>query len=90
METIRLISELSFEGASRIEVRIGIATGLAVIGDQIGEGSNREFALIGDAPNLAARLQQLAKLNQILVAPTTRRLLGGLFEFDELGDQERR
>jgi class 3 adenylate cyclase/predicted ATPase len=88
LEAIRLVSELSFDGAARIEVRIGIATGLVVVGDQIGEGPSREFALIGDAPNLAARLQQLAKPNQILVAPNTRRLLGGLFEFEDLGDQE--
>ncbi len=87
LEVIRLVSELSFEGAARIEVRIGIATGLVVVGDLIGEGSSREFALIGDAPNLAARLQQLAKPNQILVAPSTRLLLGDLFEFEDLGDQ---
>ena len=88
LEAIRLVSELSFEGVARIEVRIGIATGLVVVGDLIGEGSSREFALIGDAPNLAARLQQLAKPNQILVAASTRRLLGDLFEFEDLGDQD--
>ena len=88
LETVRLVSELSFEGAPRIEVRIGIATGLVLVGDLIGEGSSREFGLIGDAPNLAARLQQLAKPNQILVAPSTRRLLGDLFEFEDLGDQD--
>jgi class 3 adenylate cyclase/predicted ATPase/ABC-type lipoprotein export system ATPase subunit len=88
LEAIRLVSELSFEGVARIEVRIGIATGLVLVGDLIGEGSSREFALIGDAPNLAARLQQLAKPNQILVAPSTRRLLGDLFEFEDLGDQD--
>src|SRR5262249_24442353 len=64
------------------------ATGLVVVGDLIGEGPSREFALIGDAPNLAARLQQLAKPNQILVAPATRRLLGDLFEFEDLGDRD--
>ena len=69
-------------------MRIGIATGLVVVGDLIGEGPSREFALIGEAPNLAARLQQIAKPNQILVAPTTRRLLGQLFEFTDLGEQE--
>jgi class 3 adenylate cyclase/predicted ATPase/ABC-type lipoprotein export system ATPase subunit len=88
LETIRLVSDLSFEVVARIEVRIGIATGLVVVGDLIGEGSSREFALIGDAPNLAARLQQLAKPNQILVAPSTRLLLGDLFEFEDLGDRE--
>ncbi|MGA9455192.1 MAG: adenylate/guanylate cyclase domain-containing protein, partial [Pseudolabrys sp.] len=88
LEGIRLVSELSFEGVPRLEMRVGIATGLVVVGDLIGEGPSREFALVGDAPNLAARLQQLAKPNQILVAPATRRLLGDLFEFEELGDQE--
>jgi class 3 adenylate cyclase/predicted ATPase/ABC-type lipoprotein export system ATPase subunit len=88
LEGIRLVSELSFEGVPRIEMRVGIATGLVVVGDLIGEGPSREFALIGDAPNLAARLQQLAKPNQILVAPATRRLLGDLFEFEDLGDQD--
>jgi hypothetical protein len=69
-------------------MRVGIATGLVVVGDLIGEGPSREFALIGEAPNLAARLQQIAKQNQILVAPTTRRLLGQLFEFMDLGEHE--
>ena len=86
LEGIRLVSELSFEGVPHLEMRVGIATGLVVVGDLIGEGSSREFALVGDAPNLAARLQQLAKPNQILVAPATRRLLGDLFEFEDLGD----
>jgi class 3 adenylate cyclase/predicted ATPase/ABC-type lipoprotein export system ATPase subunit len=88
LEGVRLVSELSFEGVPPIQMRVGIATGLVVVGDLIGEGPSREFALIGDAPNLAARLQQLAKPNQILVAPATRRLLGDLFEFEDLGDQD--
>jgi len=88
LEGIRLVSELSFEGVPRLQMRVGIATGLVVIGDLIGEGPSREFALVGDAPNLAARLQQLAKPNQILVAPATRRLLGDLFEFEDLGEQD--
>ena len=88
LEGIRLVSELSFEGVPHLEMRVGIATGVVVIGDLIGEGPSREFALVGDAPNLAARLQQLAKPNQILVAPATRRLLGDLFEFEDLGDLE--
>jgi class 3 adenylate cyclase/predicted ATPase/ABC-type lipoprotein export system ATPase subunit len=86
LECVRLVSELSFEGVPKIQIRVGIATGLVVVGDLIGEGPSREFALVGDAPNLAARLQQLAKPNQILVAPATRRLLGDLFEFENLGD----
>src|SRR4029450_5104896 len=88
LEAIKAVAKLSFPGATRIEVRIGIATGLVVVGDLIGEGPSQEFALVGEAPNLAARLQQIAKPNQILVAPSTRRLVGGLFEFADLGGQE--
>jgi class 3 adenylate cyclase/predicted ATPase len=74
--------------ARQLQVRIGIATGLVVAGDLIGEGTAAEFALVGDAPNLAARLQALAEPNQILVAASTRRLLGRLFELDDLGDHD--
>jgi len=88
LEATKAVAKLSFPGAARIEMRIGIATGLVIVGDLIGEGPSREFALIGEAPNLAARLQQIAKPNQILVAPTTRRLLGQLFEFMDLGEHE--
>jgi class 3 adenylate cyclase/predicted ATPase len=88
LESVRLVSELSFEGVPRLQMRVGIATGLVVVGDLIGEGPSREFALVGDAPNLAARLQQLANPDQILVAPATRRLLGDLFEFEDLGVQD--
>lgn len=72
----------------QLQVRIGIATGLVVAGDLVGEGSAAEFALVGDAPNLAARLQTLAEPNQILVAASTRRLLGRLFELADLGDYD--
>ena len=87
LQATKSVSALSFPGATPIEIRIGIATGLVVVGDLIGEGPSREFALIGEAPNLAAQLQQLAKPNQILVAPNTRRLLGQLFELEDLGEQ---
>jgi class 3 adenylate cyclase/tetratricopeptide (TPR) repeat protein len=74
--------------ARRLEVRIGIATGLVVAGDLIGRGSAAEFALVGEAPNLAARLQALAAPNQILLATGTRRLLGRSFELLDLGNQD--
>jgi class 3 adenylate cyclase/predicted ATPase len=80
------VSALGTSPATRLEVRIGIATGLVVVGDLIGEGPAQEFALVGEAPNLAARLQQLAGPNQILIAPQTRALLGRLFELADLGD----
>jgi class 3 adenylate cyclase len=80
------VSASAMPAAHRIEIRIGIATGLVVVGDLIGEGPTREFAIVGEAPNLAASLQQLAKPNQILVSPQTRRLLGSLFELEDIGD----
>jgi class 3 adenylate cyclase/predicted ATPase len=83
LDVVESISEMGALG--RLEVRVGIATGMVVVGDLIGEGPAREFALVGEAPNLAARLQQLAQPNQILVAPHTSRLLGGLFELEDLG-----
>jgi class 3 adenylate cyclase/predicted ATPase len=85
------IAELVSAPASpmhRLEIRVGIASGLVVVGDLVGEGPAQEFALAGKAPNLAARLQQLAGPNQILVSSDTRQLLGGLFEFTDLGDRQ--
>jgi predicted ATPase/class 3 adenylate cyclase len=86
LEIVESVQALIVQDAERLQVRIGIASGLVVVGDLIGEGPAREFALVGDAPNLAARLQVLAEPNQILIAPQTRLLLGSLFEFENLGD----
>ena len=86
LEIVESVPVLILPVAERLEVRIGIASGLVVVGDLIGEGPAREFALVGDAPNLASRLQALAEPSQILVAPRTRLLLGTLFEFADLGD----
>jgi class 3 adenylate cyclase/ABC-type transport system involved in cytochrome c biogenesis ATPase subunit len=86
LEIVESISALIIPIAERLEVRIGIASGIVVVGDLIGEGPAREFALVGEAPNLASRLQALAEPGQILVAPRTRLLLGRLFEFADLGD----
>jgi class 3 adenylate cyclase/tetratricopeptide (TPR) repeat protein len=85
---LQIVSTIAAQAASgqRIEVRVGIATGLVVVGDLIGEGPSREFALIGEAPNRAAALQQLARPNEILIAPQTQRLLGGLFDFEDIGE----
>ncbi|RWM81225.1 MAG: alpha/beta fold hydrolase [Mesorhizobium sp.] len=67
-----------------LSVRVGIATGLVVVGDLIGEGAAREEAVVGETPNLAARLQQTAEPGTIVVADATRRLLGASFEMEEL------
>jgi class 3 adenylate cyclase/tetratricopeptide (TPR) repeat protein len=68
-----------------LQVRIGIATGVVVVGDLIGEGPAQEQEVIGETPNLAARLQTLAEPGQVVIAPSTRRLTGGLFEYRDLG-----
>jgi class 3 adenylate cyclase/predicted ATPase len=68
-----------------LQVRIGIATGVVVVGDLIGEGAAQEQGVIGETPNLAARLQTLAEPGQVVIAPSTRRLTGGLFEYRDLG-----
>jgi predicted ATPase/class 3 adenylate cyclase len=67
------------------KVRIGIATGLVVVGDLTGEGAGREHAVMGETPNLAARLQALAEPNTVIIAPSTRQLTRGLFEYRDLG-----
>jgi class 3 adenylate cyclase len=71
-----------------LKVRVGIATGLVVVGDLIGEGGSQEQAVVGDTPNLAARLQALAEAGTIVVAASTRRLLGHLFKLRDLGHHE--
>jgi class 3 adenylate cyclase len=73
---------------SKLSLRIGIGTGIVVVGDLIGEGSAQEQAVVGDTPNLAARLQALAGPNTVVIGPRTRRLLGDLFEYRDLGPVE--
>jgi class 3 adenylate cyclase/tetratricopeptide (TPR) repeat protein len=69
-----------------LETRVGIATGLVVVGDIVGTGAAREEAIVGETPNLAARLQSLAEPNTVLVSDATYRLLGRLFEYQDLGE----
>ena len=66
-------------------VRIGLATGLVVVGDLVGDVTIESEAVTGETPNLAARLQTIAKEGQVVIDPTTRRLLGTAFELEELG-----
>ena len=70
-----------------LRVRLGIATGLAVVGDLIGEGAAQERGVVGETPNLAARLQALAAPNTLVIGEATRRQVGGLFELADLGPQ---
>jgi class 3 adenylate cyclase len=69
-------------GAGTLASRIGIATGLVIVGDLIGLGASQER---GETPNLAARLQEMAPANAVLVAESTRRLVGDLFDYRDLG-----
>jgi len=70
-----------------LNVRIGIATGLVVVGDLIGTGAAQERGVVGETPNLAARLQALAPPGTLVVADSTRRQIGTLFEIEDLGPQ---
>jgi class 3 adenylate cyclase/predicted ATPase len=87
LAVVGAISELATPAGEMLAARVGIATGLVVVGDLIGEGAAQEQAAVGETPNLAARLQALATPGDVAVAESTRRLLGGLFEFEELGPQ---
>jgi class 3 adenylate cyclase/predicted ATPase len=82
----------AIDAVSRIDVRsvelqtrVGIATGLVVVGDVIGEGSAQEQSVVGETPNLAARLQAVAEPDAVVIAAGTRRLVGTLFEYRDLG-----
>jgi class 3 adenylate cyclase len=71
-----------------LQTRVGIATGLVVVGDLIGSGEAQERGIVGETPNLAARLQGTAEPNTVVVAESTRRLLGVLFELHDLGPRD--
>jgi class 3 adenylate cyclase len=71
-----------------LQTRVGIATGLVVVGDVIGSGEAQERGIVGETPNLAARLQGLAAPNRVAIAESTRKLLGDLFEMEDLGARD--
>jgi class 3 adenylate cyclase/predicted ATPase len=71
-----------------LQARVGIATGLVVVGDLVGEGSAQEQSVVGETPNLAARLQALAEPGAVVIAASTRRLVADLFEYRDLGTVE--
>src|SRR5271155_3078125 len=68
-----------------LNVRLGIASGLVVVGDLIGTGAAQERGVVGETPNLAARLQALAQPGALVIAESTRRQIGALFEIEDLG-----
>ena len=71
-----------------LQTRVGIATGLVVVGDLIGSGEAQERGIVGETPNLAARLQGIAEPNTVVIAEGTRKLLGNLFELEDLGAKD--
>lgn len=79
------VPRLATPAGTPLAVRVGIATGLVVIGDLVGAGQAQERSVVGETPNVAARLQALAERNMVAVADDTRRLVGNLFDFDDLG-----
>jgi class 3 adenylate cyclase len=68
-----------------LQIRVGIATGLVVVGDLIGSGEAQERGIVGETPNLAARLQALAEAGQVVISQSTHRLTSGMFEYRDLG-----
>src|SRR5262249_28017308 len=71
-----------------LQTRVGIATGLVVVGDLIGSGASQEQAIVGETPNLAARLQGVAEPKAVVIADGTRKLVGNLFELEDLGAKD--
>jgi class 3 adenylate cyclase/tetratricopeptide (TPR) repeat protein len=86
LQLVTAVGDLKTHAA--LQTRVGIATGLVVVGDLIGSGASQEQAIVGDTPNLAARLQSLAEPNSVVIAESTRKLVGSLFELEDLGPQE--
>jgi class 3 adenylate cyclase len=86
MALIAAVSGLKTHAA--LQTRIGVATGLVVVGDLIGSGESQERGIVGETPNLAARLQSIAEPNALVIAESTRKLVGNLFELVDLGIQE--
>jgi class 3 adenylate cyclase/predicted ATPase len=86
LEVVAAINAL--KSSVPLQTRIGIATGLVVVGDLIGSGEAQERGIVGETPNLAARLQGVAEPNMVVIAEGTRRLLGNLFELEDLGPKD--
>jgi class 3 adenylate cyclase/predicted ATPase len=86
LELIKAVGGL--KSSAPLQTRVGIATGLVVVGDLVGTGEAQERGIIGETPNLAARLQGLAEPNTVIIAESTRKLLGNLFDLQDLGGQD--
>ena len=86
LELIQAVGGL--KSSAPLQTRVGIATGLVVVGDLIGSGDAQEHGIVGETPNLAARLQGIAEPNTVVIAESTRKLLGNLFELEDLGAKD--
>ena len=86
LELVEAISVLKTHAP--LQTRVGVATGLVVVGDLIGSGASQEQAIVGETPNLAARLQGAAEPNSVVIAESTRKLIGNLFELEDLGGKD--
>ena len=86
LELIAAVTAL--KASVSLRTRVGIATGLVVVGDLIGSGETQESGIVGETPNLAARLQGIAEPNTVVIAQGTRKLLGNLFELEDLGTKD--
>ena len=86
LELVAAVSNLKTHAT--LQTRVGIATGLVVVGDLIGSGSAQEQGVVGKTPNLAARLQGVAEPNSVVIAESTRTLVGNLFELEDLGAKD--
>jgi class 3 adenylate cyclase len=87
LELAKAVGQQTASDGTKLAARIGIATGQVVVGELIGEGAAQEEAVVGETPNLAARLQAVAAPGTVVIAANTRRLVGGVFELDDLGVQ---
>jgi predicted ATPase/class 3 adenylate cyclase len=87
LQLVQDVARLEPRAGIRLQARVGVATGHVVVGDLISEGVSDRDAVSGDTPNLAARLQAVTAPGSVVISSSTRRLVGGLFELDDLGPQ---
>jgi class 3 adenylate cyclase len=85
LETAQVVAGLETPARENLAARVGVATGLVVVGDIVGQGAAQEQAVVGDTPNLAARLQGLADASEVVISAATRRLVGDGFRLRHLG-----
>jgi predicted ATPase/class 3 adenylate cyclase len=88
LAVVEAVSKINAPDGKPLYARVGVATGIVVVGDLIGSGESSERGVVGDTPNLAARLQAIAEPNQVVICETTRKLIGNLFELRDLGGRE--